>query len=254
MKFIIYPLLRLYRRIIFGIRRSQVAEYNNVELASKIAEEDLKLWGSGESIRCLLTSKYLYSDLYPPELFPITILDFGGGGGRHGFQIARSGMAKWMVVETPALVDAASKLLAATGITFVKDIAAARALEENIGIVHVSSALQYTADPFEVLNEILSLGATYLIFEKMVLTSRPRSVQFSQYSLLRDNLPNFSNGVGSWLEAARYPLTALPLAEFIALIQSKYEILEKFEDPVQSHLPWCKGLNQYAFVAKHRKA
>lgn len=254
MRSLVYPLLRIYRRTLYIMKRGSVSEYNDAELASVIAQGDLRLWESKEKIGCLLTAEFLVSHPLPEQTGPVPILDFGGGGGRHGFELCRTGSANWIVVETPALAAAASATLAETGITFVSQTAQALEKVNKFGIVHVSSSLQYTAEPLQVLQELLALKSTYIVFEKLVLTSRPNVVRFHQYSLLGDNMIKPSKAMRMWATAVRYPLTALPYEEFIATLESDYQLLEKLQDSIQSHLPLFKGLGQYSFVAKHREA
>lgn len=252
MKYLLYPILRIFRKTVFHLTGSSVIEYNDEELAQKIVNGDLQLWKSQETTDCILSHQTLFSNFVVHRATPLQILDFGGGGGRHGFQHCRNGEVLWTVVETPALVEAANQTLSETGIRFTSSIPDSVDKTSKFDIVHVSSSLQYTSNPSEILRELLALEATYLVFERLVLTSRSYFVQFNQYSLLADNIPFPKREQVGCFNAVRYPLIAIPEMDFFGALKRNYEILEKSVDVAQSHLPSFKGLAQYTVIAKRK--
>lgn len=252
MKYLLYPILRIFRKTVFYLTGSSVIEYNDEELAQKIVNGDLQLWKSQEITECILSHETLFSNFVFHRATPLHILDFGGGGGRHGFQHCRNREVLWTVVETPALAEAANKTLSETGIRFTSRIPDLVDKTSKLDIVHVSSSLQYTSNPSEILGELLALEATYLVFERLVLTSRSSFVHFNQYSLLSDNIAFPKQQQVGCFSAVRYPLKAIPAMDFFGALEGNYVVLEKSVDVAQSHLPSFKGLAQYTVVAKRK--
>lgn len=252
MKKFLYPLLRLYRSLVFLLTRGVADKYDDHGLATSIAEGDLRLWKSGLESNCPLVESACDDFLLGRPESRLRVLDFGGGGGRHGFDLTRRGHAKWFVVETPALAAAASRTLSETGIEFASSISQAHTQAGQFDLVHVSSSLQYTSNPGEVLNELVDLNPQFLVFEKLVLTQKSSQIELFQYSLLGDNIPEPPMDFKLWISAVRYPLIAIPVSKFLSILGTDYEVLSHEMDPVQSHLPMFKGLGQHTFVVKRR--
>ena len=252
MKKFLYPLLRLYRSLVFQLTRGLADKYDDHGLATSIAEGDLRLWKSGLESNCPLVESAFEDFLLGKRESPLRVLDFGGGGGRHGFDLTRGGFAKWFVVETPALAAAASRTLRETAIEFASSISQAKTQAGQFDLVHVSSSLQYTSNPSEVLIDLAGLNPEYLVFEKLVLTRKSSQIEMFQYSLLGDNIPAPSKDFKLWITAVRYPLIAIPISKFLGILGTDYEVMSHAMDPVQSHLPMFKGLDQHNFVLQRR--
>lgn len=248
----LYPLLRIYRRLLFWLGRRFSEDYDDQNLTELIIAGDRLALESGSHQGCELTNRAL--NLLEPKRgsAKTTVLDFGGGGGRCGFSAIHSNTVTWVVVETAAMVAEANKLLVRSGLTFVDSIARARDDHASFDITHVSSALQYTSSPRMFLDELLKLNSEELIFEKLVLTEKKRQLYFNQYSLLGDNIPGSSRRIDLVTRATRYRLIALPQLEFFNAIQDSYEIVSLELDPVESHLPYFKGLKQFTIRLMRR--
>jgi putative methyltransferase (TIGR04325 family) len=250
----LYPLLRLYRSLVFLITRGVADQYDDQGLAKSIAEGDLRLWRSGLQSNCPLVERVFEDFSIGRTVAPLRVLDFGGGGGRHGFDLTRRGVAKWFVVETPALAAAASRTLSETGIEFGSNIEHVKNQANQFDLVHVSSSLQYTNNPSAVLKELVGLKPEYLVFEKLVLTQRKSPIEMFQYSLLGDNIPEPPKDFKLWINAVRYPLIAIPISRFLETLGTDFEVISHSMDPVQSHLPLFRGLGQHTFVVKRKVA
>jgi len=181
----------------------------------------------------------------------LRILDFGGGGGSHGF--AFLGQVRWAVVETSARVEASTAVLSSDGLSFHSKIEKALEYLGRVDVLHVSSALQYTPSPKTFLLELLRLSPEVLVFESLVTTDRSRPYRFMQYSFLKDNygLRN-DKRISKW-KSIRYPLTAMSRADVMTVILKNYEIDRVWEYPTQSHFPSGRGLAQWGFIASKRR-
>lgn len=222
-----------------------VSSYNSADLAIRILSADLGNLKDRTSFRCRL---WQLSIGKRPNL---NVLDFGGGSGRCGFE--RLGVdhhLTWAVVETPEMAKAARELYANPELMFFDSIEQAKEALGRVDVLHVSSALQYSGNPIQTLKALLDTAPKIIVFEKTVVTSRTIQ-KFRQYSFLQDNLTAKLSADKPVFGAVRYWLTAENQeAIFGVLNQYGFTVLEKWEDPLQSHLPFGKGLRQMGFVAE----
>ena len=180
----------------------------------------------------------------------MNVLDFGGGSGRCGFERLGVDNLSWAVVETPEMAKAASELYANPGLMFFDSIEQAKEALGRVDVLHVSSSLQYSDNPIQTLTALLDTAPEIVVFEKTVVTNKATQ-KFRQYSFLQDNLTAKLSTDKHLFGAVRYWLTAENQeAIFGVLNQYGFTVLEKWEDPLQSHLPFGKGLRQMGFVAE----
>jgi len=244
---LLYPGLRLLRRLSWTIGTGRDLGYDDATLARMITASDKRLLGSGVNAEC----ECLKLIIEAAEPQTLRILDFGGGGGSHGFAFL-SQVRSWAVVETPVMVEAAKEVFSSDSLSFHSRIESAYESLGKVDILHVSSSLQYTPEPMKLLLELLSLSPEVLVFEKLVTNSKSRTSRFLQYSFLRDNLA-FRNAkeIASW-KSTRYLLTAMSRPDVMRAVLVNYEIDRLWEYPTQSHLPFGKGLEQWGFIASKR--
>ena len=244
MRPLLYPALRLIRRLLFFATPKGVSSYNSADLAKLILSADLSNLKERTSFRCQL---WQLSIGKRPNL---NVLDFGGGSGRCGFERLGVDNLTWAVVETPEMAKAARELYANPGLMFFDSIQQAKEALSRVDVLHVSSALQYSGNPIQTLKALLDTAPEIIVFEKTVVTSGTIQ-KFRQYSFLQDNLTVKLSADKPVFGAVRYWLTAENLeAIFGVLNQYGFTVLEKWEDPLQSHLPFGKGLRQMGFVAE----
>ena len=98
------------------------------------------------------TKAYEPKDDWPEMAGVSSVLDFGGGCGVH-YKQARSPIIRWAVVETPAMVERASKL-GTDKLKFFTSIAAAADWLGSIDTVYSSGALQYAPDPEHIVGQL----------------------------------------------------------------------------------------------------
>ena len=221
-----------------------VSSYNSADLAIRILSADLGNLKDRTSFRCQL---WQLSIGKRPNL---NVLDFGGGSGRCGFERLGVDNLSWAVVETPEMAKAASEIYANPGLMFFDSIEQAKEALGRVDVLHVSSALQYSDSPMQTLIALLDTAPEIVVFEKTVVTNKATQ-KFRQYSFLQDNLTAKLSTDKHLFGAVRYWLTAENQeAIFGVLNQYGFTVLEKWEDPLQSHLPFGKGLRQIGFVAE----
>lgn len=250
---VLYPVLRAYRRLLFWIGRRFSSYYDDNRLARLIVAGDAEKLKKRDFDPCLYLDRAIELVLEQDARQPLSIVDFGGGGGRCGYSVLESLKPNWIVVETEAMVQASKMILSQQGLTFVTKIEEVSARCNEINILHVSSSLQYTPDPSEFLSELLTLSPEFIVFEKLVLTSAQNAVRFQQYSLLSDKIPGSPRDVEFVTRATRYPLIAMPRSEFFQSLDIAYELVELSSDPVQSHLPAFRGLEQSSMIFRRRR-
>ena len=221
-----------------------VSSYNSADLAIRILSADLGNLKDRTSFRCQL---WQLSIGKRPNL---NVLDFGGGSGRCGFERLGVDNLSWAVVETPEMAKAASGLFTNPGLMFFDSIEQAKEALGRVDVLHVSSSLQYSDNPIQTLTALLDTAPEIVVFEKTVVTNKATQ-KFRQYSFLQDNLTAKLSTDKHLFGAVRYWLTAENQeAIFGVLNQYGFTVLEKWEDPLQSHLPFGKGLRQIGFVAE----
>lgn len=226
-----------------GFRSSET--YDDRYLATLIAKGDAAKLESHSPTDCVLAKdRGLLKGIR-------TVLDFGGGGGRHGFAEIDGAITAWAVVETPSMVLACSEQINHQVISYHESVANAQKEAGSFDLVHVSSSLQYTPNPLVFLEQLIALNPKRIIFEKLVVTGRHQPVRLSQYSFLADNLPD-RNSVSNPLSVTRYGLIALPQKQVLSKLAERYEVRASWVDPVQSHLPRFKGLKQIGLILEAR--
>jgi putative methyltransferase (TIGR04325 family) len=141
-----------------------------------------------------------------------TVLDYGGGCGRH-YKQARSDTVRWAVVETPAMV-ARAKELSTDRLQFFTDISEAAAWLSDIDVMHSNGALHFAEDPEQTAKQLCSIGAERLIWDRMHLTTEGAPQTGIQTSHLVDNGPGRApRGITN--KAIEYGYTRIPTAKFI---------------------------------------
>ncbi len=162
----------------------------------------------------------------------VKVLDFGGAAGAHYF-IARKFLDKkvklqWVVVETPAMVKAAS-IFSNQELSFCDDLEKAVADLGQIHLVHSSGTLQCVDDPDKVLSSLVNVGSDWIIFNRLGLNEMDTDVITIHRSMLT------ANGIGSLPEGypdkeVSYPFTFSSERKFLERISSNYTIFSKFTD------------------------
>jgi len=121
----------------------------------------------------------------------ILILDFGGACGAHYFETKRffgqKINLKWIVVETPEMVNSAKEHgLENEELFFVDSLIK---INSSIDLVHSSGALQSVPDWLEYLKRLVGFNAKYMLFNRMMFNENNRTFVTIQKSRLSANGP-----------------------------------------------------------------
>lgn len=98
---------------------------------------------------------------------PISVLDFGGGIG-HTYYLCKNffgdqAIRRWIICELESKVKILSDLVEKENLDFVSDV---ENLNTDIDFVLISGTLQYTSEPFVILQKVLQLSPQYILILK----------------------------------------------------------------------------------------
>lgn len=147
-----------------------------------------------------------------------TVLDFGGGSGRH-YKEANSPNVRWAVVETATMVERASRKFATDKLRFFADVSSATKWLGNVELIHSNGALQYTDDPAQTVRSLAAIGAPEMQWFRLHFGLG----EDYQVSLLSENGPGELDVTE---KLVKYRRRAIPEQEFIAA-HSGYKIAER---------------------------
>ena len=239
-----YPILRTIRRFSYYLQSRGASNYEDLGHFEMIVEGDNHHWEGGTKFDCLFDD-YLRSGKLGKKS---GVLDFGGGGGRHGFEAIKSGLVEqWIIVELPEFIKAASGNLRVSKVSFLESIPIQ---QDSFEIGHASNSLQYTSDPLGYLEMIINCTGEWLFLEKLVITTQKQQTSFRQFSLISEHSPtgfrvsDLEDGLVS------YQLSCLTRREVETAISKKFEIVEARVHGPQLHLPLGKGIQMLDLVAR----
>lgn len=169
----------------------------------------------------------------------LKVIDFGGGCGIHYF-IAKAGLRgdnvkiHWSVVETPALVRKA-RLMETDELHFFDNIVEAVRTMGGVDLLHSSGAIQYLPDPYESLDDIINAGASFLMLNRLVLSTGDKDVIKIQETMLSSNGPG-PLPIGFDDRICRYPITYIQYDKLNKSIQNHYQMRFNFNERKLAHL------------------
>lgn len=154
------------------------------------------------------------------------VLDFGGACGIEYFNARRLIPAwhklDWTVVETPAMV-AKAVTLANDELHFASSLDGLAA-----DVVHTSGTLQCVDDPLGYLRRLLAVDAEHIVFNRLGLSTGAEVVTVHE-SMLSWNGPGpMPAGIPDRI--VRYPFVFPSKADFMALLNERYEVVATFSD------------------------
>ena len=162
----------------------------------------------------------------------LNVLDFGGAAGLHYIQakklLPNTTQLNWHVVETPTMVAKAQAIHESSEIRFFPSVKKAAATGLVYDLVYANSSLQFTADPFLCLAELVALNAKAVFITRTPFSDLEKKVVVIQTSRLQDNGPGplppaFVDQV------MRYPISFIPLRQVQDLLAPLYEL--KIHEP-----------------------
>ena len=183
----------------------------------------------------------------------LQVLDFGGAAGQHFFVTRRlfsDRVFDWRVVETPAMVGAASSL-AEPELSFFESIQEATASwAAPPDLVFASGVLMYLADPMPALQELIGANPRILYITRTGLSTGPKAVHAIQYSQLSANGPG-PLPPGYVDRVVAYPNTALPMYAFESALEGRnFTILARFEEEKNIWQAAESTIHQYGYLCQ----
>jgi putative methyltransferase (TIGR04325 family) len=167
------------------------------------------------------------------NLKTISLLDFGGACGSHYFEIIRlldkSIKIDWNVVETPSMRHAAlTHELEDLNLTFRQSI---EELHRKPDILHSSSAIQYVADPYRIVNSMIKRNPNWLFFNRMMFNAKDQDLITVQTSTLSGNGPGpLPKGFKD--KKVMYPHTTMSFKKFKnKFLEAGYHLRWEFDEP-----------------------
>ena len=239
-----YPLLRTIRGFSYYLQSRRTSNYKDLGHFEMIVEGDNHNWEAETKFDCLFDD-YLRSGKLD---VPSSVLDFGGGGGRHGFEAIKSGLVEqWTIVELPEFIEAAKVNLRVPKVSFLESIPDQ---QDSFEIGHASNSLQYTSDPVGYLEKIINSTTEWLFLEKLVITTQKQQTSFRQFSLLSEHSPQGFRVSDVEDGLVSYQVSCLTRREVETAISKKFEIVEARVRGPQLHLPLGKGIQMLDLVAR----
>jgi putative methyltransferase (TIGR04325 family) len=207
-----------------------VGDYQNVELCDMIAEKTiiyrdslLKQPNTLNATNVFLLAAINTIRLNDP-LKPMTILDFGGACGAHYFEIRNflpeTFQLKWIVLETPQMVlSAKAKNMETKELLFLDNMNDL----PKIDFIYSSCALHYTSNAYMFLEDLLKIGANFILFNRMMFNENDKDLITIQTSLLSDNGPGpmpkkYTDKIMT------YPHTTLSFNKFNSTVLKHYKL------------------------------
>jgi putative methyltransferase (TIGR04325 family) len=167
---------------------------------------------------------------------PLSVLDFGGGGGSH-YTIARTALGeshplRWAVVETPAMVAAAAPMRDGS-LDFFDDIDAARNHLGEIDLVFTSGALHCCPEPRAFLERLVALRSPRLVITRTAFRDGPGTLYGVQRSRLSTNGPGPLPAAVTD-RAVSYPNVVMSRQDVERVLNTTYDIRARLDEEAEA--------------------
>ena len=184
----------------------------------------------------------------------LNVIDLGGACGIHYFSAKALFSDKvklaWHVVETPGMV-AVAKSLETDELKFYSDINSAKSGMDQIDIIFVSSVLSYVPEPYNMLIELLDVGANHVFLTRQPLTHFDKDIFQIQESRISANGPG-PLPAGMVDGTARYPMTAIRKSKVESILQDKYHIRISSLETQNAFWILGQGIHEYGYLASKK--
>lgn len=160
-----------------------------------------------------------------------SVLDFGGGCGRH-YKQAKLPTVRWAVVETPAMIEMA-KEFSTERLQFFTTISDAIDWLGDVDVMHSDGAVQYTPNPLDTVRALCGVGAKKMLWNRLLFSDAPQVE--TQTSRLIDNGPG---SIEIADKVVRYTRTGIQEADFLAA-HKNYAIEDRGADWFRYRVSAC---------------
>ena len=163
----------------------------------------------------------------------LSVMDFGGSLGSSYYQcqdfLSILPSLKWGIVEQENFVKCGNDQLETEYLKFYFTIA--ECIEQaNPNVVLISSVLQYLAEPYVVLEEIINSGVSYIIIDRTVFSKEEKDRIAVQY-------------VPPSIYKASYPIRIFGDQSLLGVFRGCYELIADFDTNWDgSRTEICSGL------------
>jgi putative methyltransferase (TIGR04325 family) len=251
----------LIRRILEILKHSSLLEsdkiltgYSNEELIALVVQKNIKY--QDEITESLSVPFSAMRTIIPFALGQfaksVNVLDFGGGGGNHHAEAELAFPDKkftWTVVETPELVSYCNIHRKSLGqLVFTQKLDDPRI--KNLDLIIANSSLQYTHEPLEELQKLVSLGSRYLYITRTVL-SESNPIIFEQLSRFQDNGPSLSNPEYDARKAS-YRVSVASRTDFEEILKDNYEIKLRVLEEEGAYVDKGKKYDLYGYFCARK--
>jgi putative methyltransferase (TIGR04325 family) len=161
----------------------------------------------------------------------ITVIDLGGGCGRHYFYkrklLSPDIELKWYVVETTAMCEY-GKQLANDELQFRDNLMDTIKEAGQVDMIYASGVLQCVDKPWEFLELITTCGADYIFFHRLALSLKDDVTVIHRYSLSWNGTYQLPEGVDD--REVAYPFTFIRKDAFMEKLTKRYSIVMEFDE------------------------
>jgi putative methyltransferase (TIGR04325 family) len=220
--------------------------WKNVEFKKSLSNLDLPSNSAGIVMAVSLAASGLKE---------LRVLDFGGGGGNlHSIaeKVFPQTIFDWTVVETPAMVKAASQEKNHLKVTFISEIPKNINKMSCYDLIIASSSLQYTENPLKTLNKLLSLKPRFIYVSRTPLNCGETSITYNQKSLLSANGPISRLPKGTKEMRINYKNTVVPRKHFTNALRKGFNIKFAFNEGIWDS-SFGKSIATMTYFAELRK-
>ena len=183
----------------------------------------------------------------------LRVIDFGGAAGTHFFMakaiLGNSVKLDWRIVETPGMVQAVTEEgLNNSELSFFDSLDKA-AGGQKFDLIFCSCSLNYTPDPYSVLDELVKIQAKYLMVTRTPIADR--GVVLLQHSMIRHNgAGNLPKDMLTIDKRISYPVTILERSKVERSLKEFGEILLRLEEEKQAYESKDNQYDFWGYVVK----
>lgn len=170
----------------------------------------------------------------------LRIIDFGGALGslywQHRASLGNLREIDWRIVEQPHFIEAGRKEFASGALSFWVDLPSAVAAGP-VDLILLSGVIQYLAEPYKLLDEVIGAGAEWLFADRLPLLRGRRD------RLAIEHVP-------PEIGEASYPAWFLSRERFEGAMAQRYSVVDSFFTALEGGV--LERWNVYGTVAQNQ--
>jgi putative methyltransferase (TIGR04325 family) len=225
-----------YRRVLPVYERADQVpdEYQEEDVVSAVVKSTARYREELASTAILQLTDVDTRNLAAFSMVPnesLSVIDVGGACGALYFFVERmlpGRVGSWLVVETPAMADAARSHFQDDRLTFV-DFDQFEKHARRCDLLIASGVIQYVTAPIELLEKLVSRGPNWLYLTRSQVSTSEATIMTHHVSHLSDHGPSrHVEGVEDRI--VRNRLVLVPEREVLARIAKSYDIRMTFAE------------------------